>query len=371
MLQVSNMGWKHDVQQEVNEMKMKRIVAVFLLMAILFVAPGFGLAADVGIPQLISHNGRTFTVALEDPELQEEYPVNLEETPLNGSEYRWGFTVTDGIHYYEVSTMYFKFEEEPKTIRVTNMQTNVWEMKETSGHYLTSAEVQIKDHTLVWTFDLPEEADLAHLRITYVQIYTPERSHHYYTDIDISVPDAGDDLQNGSLKMDDDGIFRYYEDDVFTAKSGIVSFEGGKFFLANGLICTDANGLAEYGGQWYFLAGGQIQTQYTGLALYDGHWFFVTNGIFNPALNGLVDYDDSKFIVAAGEVIRGVNGLWQNTDGVWYYMADSQVVTYYTGLVQYDGAWFYVINGRLATEYTGPVEYDGSTFQVVGGQVIL
>ena len=176
-------------------------------------------------------------------------------------------------------------------------------------------------------------------------------------------------LKNG-LYLDDDGVWRYYENGVFVEKTGIVEFEGGQFFVANGILCSDANGLALFNEQWYFLANGQIQLQYTGLALYDGEWFYIVNGLLNTKQNGLVDYNGSKFIVAVGRIVRGVNGLWQNTDGVWYYMADGQVVTYYTGLVQYDGAWFYVINGRLATEFTGDVEYNGAIFHVVGGQVV-
>ena len=174
---------------------------------------------------------------------------------------------------------------------------------------------------------------------------------------------------NSGLNCDADGVWRYYENGAFVEKTGIVEFQGGQFFVANGVLCSTANGLAEYGGQWYFLANGQIQTQYVGLALYDGEWFYVQNGRFDPNLSGLVDYDGSKFIVAAGRIIRGINGLWQNTDGVWYFLADSQVVTYYSGMAEYNGSWFYVINGRLATEFTGDVEQNGMIYHVVGGQV--
>lgn len=188
---------------------------------------------------------------------------------------------------------------------------------------------------------------------------------------EIGVYESRPAVTKNGLTKDSDGIWRYYENGVFVPASGIAEFEGGYFFVANGLLCADVNGLASFDDQWFFLSGGQIQIQYTGLALYDGHWLFVRNGMFDPNLNGLVDYDGSQFVVAAGEVIRGINGLWQNTDGAWYYLADGQVVTYYTGLTQYDGAWFYVINGRLATEFTGDVEYDGAIFWVVNGEVFI
>ena len=183
--------------------------------------------------------------------------------------------------------------------------------------------------------------------------------------VDISDPS----VKNG-LFQDSAGLWRYYENDVFVERTDVIFYEGGYFFVANGVLCADANGLAECNGEWYFLSNGQIQSHYTGLALYNGHWFYVQDGHFYPDTNGLVDYGGSRFLVAAGEVIRTVNGLWQDLDGQWYYLAEGQVVTYYTGLTQYDGAWFYVINGRLATEFSGTVEYDGSSFTVVNGSVL-
>lgn len=179
---------------------------------------------------------------------------------------------------------------------------------------------------------------------------------------------SAEQVKNGLCK-DSDGVFRYYENNNFVAKTGIVDFEGGRFFVANGVLCSDVNGLAEYGGQWYFLSGGQIQDQYTGLALYNDHWFYVANGRFNPNLNGLVNYNGSLFVVAAGEMIPGVNGLWQNTDGTWYFLSNSQVQSNYRGLALYDGHWFYVWDGVFQDDAEGWVEHDGHSFYVINGQV--
>ena len=181
---------------------------------------------------------------------------------------------------------------------------------------------------------------------------------------------------NTGLAMDDDGVWRYYENDTFVPKTGIVDYQGGSFFVADGVLCSDANGLAEYGGQWYFLASGQIQKQHTGLSLYDGEWFYVENGIMNASKNGLVTYDGGQFLVAAGRICYDVSGLWQNSiniggDNKWYFLSEGQVQTQHTGLAQYDGAWFYIIGGMLAEDFTGTVEYDGSQFQVVNGQVVF
>ena len=175
------------------------------------------------------------------------------------------------------------------------------------------------------------------------------------------------------LNCDNDGIWRYYKNNKFTQYTGVLNFEGGKFFVADGYLCSDANGLAEYGGKWYFLANGQVQTQYTGLALYDGWWFYITKGVLDTSKKGLVPYDGSLFLVADGQILRNVSGLWYDSFNTheWYYLADGQVTTYFTGLAQYQGAWFLVENGKLATYFTGYVEtVSGAIYRVVSGRVL-
>ena len=171
------------------------------------------------------------------------------------------------------------------------------------------------------------------------------------------------------LHLDADGVFRLYKDGALDTQTfGIVEYNGGRFFVANGTI-VNATGLKQDGeGKWYYCANGQV-ADYTGLALYDGAWFFVTDGILDTAKSGIVEYDGGRFMLAAGSILRNANGLIQDpVDGNWYYVAAGQVAEY-TGLVEYDGAWFYVINGRLAVEYTGEVIYGGSVYHVENGYV--
>ena len=63
------------------------------------------------------------------------------------------------------------------------------------------------------------------------------------------------------LHLDDDEVWRYYEKNQFVEFTGVLDFEGWQFFVADGILCSDANGLAEYGDKWYFLAAGQVQSQ--------------------------------------------------------------------------------------------------------------
>jgi hypothetical protein len=150
--------------------------------------------------------------------------------------------------------------------------------------------------------------------------------------------------------------------------TGIYDFEGGRFFVADGIMCSWASGLNEYDGTWYFLSNGQIQDFYTGLALYDDQWFYLSDGVLDLEKNGLVDYDGSKFLLGAGRIQSEVNGLYLEDD-TWYFIGGGQVATSYTGLVEYDSEWFYVENGVLVP-FNGEVEYDGGLFEVAEGQVV-
>lgn len=175
--------------------------------------------------------------------------------------------------------------------------------------------------------------------------------------------------KNG-LTKDDDDIWRYYENDKFVAKTGIVEYEGGQFFVANGVLCSTANGLNEFGGQWYFLAGGQVQAQQTGLAEYGGEWFYIDKGILDINRRGIVNHDGGQFMIAAGRILREANGLIQDPNtGIWYFVSAGQVAANYRGLALYDEHWFYVWDGVFQSDAEGWVDHDGATFYVIGGMI--
>lgn len=192
----------------------------------------------------------------------------------------------------------------------------------------------------------------------------------YFTTIEAYMGRVEDAPLNG-LHLDEDGIFRYYVDDEFQSDfAGIVEFGGERFFVANGVLASQANGLNEYNGEWYFLSNGQIQRTHRGLAEYDGEWFYIENGKLVPTVNGLVEYDGGLFVFAEGRLCKEANGLWQDpADETWYFLSNGQVQTQHTGVAMYDGAFFYVIDGKLASDYNGTIEYDGAVFNVVAGQL--
>jgi hypothetical protein len=180
------------------------------------------------------------------------------------------------------------------------------------------------------------------------------------------------EAKNG-LVLDGDGVWRYYVGGVFKSDyNGIVRYNGGSFFVANGLLCKDANGLNLNSAdkKWYFLSQGQVQTSYTGLAEYDGEWFSIQGGVLDESVEGLVPYNGGSFLFSAGRLRKDVSGLWgADVNGDFWYLAKGQAQTQYTGLAEYQGSWFYVMGGKWANKYNGTVVYDGVKFKVVNGQV--
>lgn len=168
----------------------------------------------------------------------------------------------------------------------------------------------------------------------------------------------------------DDGAFKYYDENgkVMDSFTGLVDFEGGKFFVRNGVLDTTVNGPQSPDAKnFYFFANGQICSNYSGMALYDGKWFVVENGVFKTGFNGLYSWNGGKFWVAAGQK-TDADGLVQTAEG-WLYFEDGCVIPH-NGLVNYDGEVFYVKDGKLQESFTGIVkDHNGVQFNVVNGMV--
>lgn len=178
-----------------------------------------------------------------------------------------------------------------------------------------------------------------------------------------------------SFVTQNDGSMRYYENGEWVkTKNGYADYNGGKFFVVNGVLATSANGLVQDPAKvqdWYYLANGMAQTQYTGLAQYDGAWFYISAGKLDTTMSACVNYDGGLFYVAAGRIVKEKNGLGQDPRGTtWYYFAEGMVQKQYTGLALYDGHWFYVENGIFINTYTGYAVYNGACFYVQNGEMV-
>lgn len=135
---------------------------------------------------------------------------------------------------------------------------------------------------------------------------------------------------------------KIWEDGKAIEGTGMVEFNGGKFYVVDGVL-QNAMGVTNVGGEFLFLAHGQLQ-EVTQLAEYDGEWFYVVDGEVQVGFNGLVEYDGAKFLVGAGRVQFEQTTLF-NDGTQWVLISAGQVATSYTGAFTYDGVVFQVVNG--------------------------
>lgn len=135
---------------------------------------------------------------------------------------------------------------------------------------------------------------------------------------------------------------KIWDDGKAIEGTGMVEFNGGKFYVVDGVL-QNAMGVTNVGGKFLFLAHGQLQ-EVTQLAEYDGEWFYVVDGEVQVGFNGLVEYDGAKFLVGAGRVQFEQTTLF-NDGTQWVLISAGQVATSYTGAFTYDGVVFQVVNG--------------------------
>lgn len=159
-----------------------------------------------------------------------------------------------------------------------------------------------------------------------------------------------DPALNGLVLVGDE--FLYFVDDEWQDEfTGVVEYDGQKFYVVDGVVDGTKNGLTLIDGQFVYLIENRLATEVNQVVLYDGEWFKVVNGVLDTKMPaGLYDYDGGKFIFAAGRLINDYTGLWLNPlDNDWYYIkAGSGFDSSFTGETVYDGATFQVVNGKLA-----------------------
>ena len=165
------------------------------------------------------------------------------------------------------------------------------------------------------------------------------------------VHNEGEEPVKDGLVKGEDGKWYYYKNDVWQSEyTGFVTFQGGQFWVTEGVVDTSLNGLINCpGDKWLFFAQGQVQ-KVTQMAEYAGQWFMIKNGELDVSANGLYDYDGGKFAFAAGRLLKETNGIWQNPkDHVWYFLSQGQLQKY-TGTATYDGATFELVDGVLVVK---------------------
>ena len=274
-------------------------------------------------------------------------PYMISYGAIGGGGYRY-VAYADGT----IREVYYRTDDGMTYIWIPGVDDSWWYVDKNNGNRQTFVDIDIEKRT-----DAIPPCTVRFTGETLV-LWNDEPSH--------------EKTDSNELVLDNDGVYRVYKDGVFQPITGFIQYEGGLFYVTDGILDSSANGLKNNPDDpavWYFCANGQVQQQYSGLAEYDGAWFYLSNGVLDTTSVGIVNYDGGRFMIAAGRILREVDGLIQDPNtGLWYYVAAGQVADY-TGLAQYDGAWFYITDGMLAVTYTGWVNYDGSDFYVENGMV--
>lgn len=192
---------------------------------------------------------------------------------------------------------------------------------------------------------------------------------------------------NGSLKScivyveseglaEEGGRQAYYKgNEIDTSKNGFIWFDGGRYYLVNGVVDKNKSGMVQdpnNKNDWYYCVFGKVLTQKNGLVQYNGKWFMVKNGWLDTTYTGFAEYDGGLFFVARGQLKTEKKGLAQdpNNPDDWYFCSNGQVQKKKTGIAIYNKAGFYVENGKLNPNFTGKYTERGVTYNVVNGRVI-
>ena len=199
------------------------------------------------------------------------------------------------------------------------------------------------------------------------------------------IEDSDEPLKDGLCNGKDgcetgakDGEFVYFEKgEVSETKSGLVDFEGGKFYLKDGKIDTSLNGVdggekLDLGLDFYWFNNGQVANNYSGLAAYIGTkgegWFVVTNGKVDLSYMGLYTWAGQRFVISYGQWAKSYNGFYWTDDAV-VFVEDGMVSTS-SGLVNYNGGIFLIEKGILCEDFTGEyADHNGTIFNVDHGMV--
>lgn len=166
-----------------------------------------------------------------------------------------------------------------------------------------------------------------------------------------------------------DGVWKYYEDGIFTDVTTLVKFSGSWYYVKNGVVDNSYTGLFKFNGSWFYVYKGRVASNTTTLVKYNGEWFYVVNGKVASATTTLVKFNGEWFYVVKGKVASNTTTLVKYNGG-WYYIYKGKLASKTTTLVKYSGSWYYVKNGKVDFSYSGRFLFNGAYYTVKNGRVV-
>ena len=150
--------------------------------------------------------------------------------------------------------------------------------------------------------------------------------------------------------VQEDGVWKAYENGSFVEKTGLVDFDGNRFYVVNGILDANASGLIYVEDQWVLLAGGMVQKDY--------------NGLWNDPAYGW-------WLVRGGMIDLGYTGLWNDPNMGWWMIRNGNVAFDYVGLYNDASVGMWLINGgQIWSDYTGLWNDPNYGWQLVGGGAV-
>ncbi len=193
------------------------------------------------------------------------------------------------------------------------------------------------------------------------------------------------------IKLDEDGVWRYYRDDVADySYNGVAASNTGWWKVTGGVVDFNYTGLAqnEYG--WWYITDGSVNFGYNGLVQNEAGWWYIINGYVDFNYTGFADNEAGTWYVEGGQVRFDVSGLagiaddWRyvmqglvdtgvnsvvGNEAGWWKVTNGRVDFGYTGLAKNAYGWWYITDGYVNFNYIGFADNEAGTWYVEGGQV--
>ena len=202
---------------------------------------------------------------------------------------------------------------------------------------------------------------------SYVTFTELSPAHIYSSSTDTKCNACGWTRQAPKL-VEENGIWKYYDDGIFTKATTMVQHKGNWYYVVDGLLAYKYTGLVKYNGNWYYVVNGKLNSSATTLVKHSGEWWYVVNGKVASGHTGLVKYNNEWWYIVKGKVASKTTDLVKY-NGEWWYVVKGKIAGKTTTLVNYNGGWYYILKGKLAAKTTTLVKYNGIWYYVANGKV--
>ncbi len=136
----------------------------------------------------LTYDNGVFTATMVDPDLKENYTINLNEVELHHPEHYWMIGFTDGNNNFEVGTGHWKMDSDAEEQYASLYEMNsFWAVEYDEGSFVQlgngEVDLKIEGTKLIWTFRLLgdgiynpyfDEFDAENIEISSIRLY------HYY-----------------------------------------------------------------------------------------------------------------------------------------------------------------------------------------------